>query len=197
MLRRIFTERGNTSRNALAVVEIALSQAAAATFTELLARLKAIRARDDPCQVLAQDRRTPPGLDVLDHQFGSPRMADERPLTRIVHGICQVSRQDHLEAELRHLPGAEGSVEYADVGVNTHQGDVGDALLLAEVVDLLPVVTDAVKAGDIDGRVLASPGIYASPLLQDRVIAAAFDVIDGEFLRLLGLAGATSQNRHG
>ena len=74
---------------------------------------------------------------------------------------------------------------------------VVDAFLLAEVIDLLPVVTDAVKAGDIDSRVLASPGICASPLLQDRVIAAAFDVIDGEFLRLLGLAGATSQNRHG
>src|SRR5687767_10751533 len=111
-------------------------------------------------------------------------MADERPLTRIVHGVGQVARQNDLETELRHLADSEGAVENTDIGVDAHQSDVGNAFLLAEVIDLLTVVADAVKTGDVDGGMLAGPRIRAGPFLQDRVIAAALGVINGKFARL-------------
>src|SRR5213593_1871291 len=105
-------------------------------------------------------------------------MADERPRARIVHGIGQVPHQHHLEAELRHLPDSESAVEDTDVGVNAHERNVGDAFLLAEVIDLLPVVANAVKTGDVDGWMLARPRIWACPFLHDRIIASALRVID-------------------
>ena len=78
-------------------------------------------------------------------------MADERPRAWIVHRIGQIPHQDHLEPELRHLSDTEGAVEDTDVGVDTHQSDVGDTFLLAEVLDLLTVIADAVKTDNIQG----------------------------------------------
>ena len=105
------------------------------------------------------DGRTPPRLDVFDHQFGSARVAHERPLAGIVHGIRQVADQRDLKPELCHLPDSEAAIQDADVRMHAHQRDVRDAFLFEEVVDLLSVVADAVKPDDIDRRVLARPGI--------------------------------------
>src|SRR5688572_15925880 len=110
-------------------------------------------------------------------------MADERPLARIVHGVGEVPRQDHLEAEPGHLPDSEGAVEDANVGVNAHQGEVSDAFLLKEVVDLLPVFADAVEAKDIDGGMLALPGIRSRPFLDVRIVAAAVSIVYREVAR--------------
>src|ERR1035437_10000674 len=144
-------------------------------------RERTICTWDHPRQVFAQDRGTPIGLDMLDDQFRAARMADERALARIVHCVGQIPRHYHVEAEPCHLAGSEGAVEDTDVGVDAHEGDIGNAFLLAEVVDFLPAVADAVITGDIDGRVLALPGIQTScsrrcrprPFYVYRVIAAA------------------------
>src|SRR5205814_3345025 len=109
-----------------------------------------IAAGNDTRQIVANDGRAPPGLDVLDDQLGAARVTDERARARIVHGIGQVARQHHLKSQPCHLPNAEGSVENADVRVHAHQDHVGDAFLPEEVVDLLSVFAYAIEADDID-----------------------------------------------
>src|SRR5215813_9313533 len=125
---------------------------------------------------------------MLDHQLSAARMTDERPRARIVHGIGQISHQDHLESEPCHLPNSEGPVKDTDVCVYAHQSDVSDAFLLAEVVDFLTVVANAVKSDNIQGRVFARPGIRASPVLNEWVIAATCRIINREVARLFGVA---------
>ena len=90
---------------------------------------------------------------MFDDEFGAARMTDEWSHSRVVHGVGQVSYQHHPESEPSHLPDSERAVEYTDVSVNAHQGHVGDAFLLKEIVDLLPVLADTVKPRDVDGRV--------------------------------------------
>src|SRR5882762_1574599 len=124
-------------------------------------------------------------------------MADERARAWVVHGIGQVPNHDHLETELCHLPDSEGAVEDTDVCVDAHQGDISDAFLLAEVVDFLTVVADAVKTDDIQGWVLASPWIRACPILENGIVAAARSIVNREVALLCRVARATSQNRRG
>src|SRR5712692_8558936 len=157
---------------------------------------RAICACDNPSQVVTHDGWTPPGLDVLDHQLSAARMADERPRARIVHGIGQIPHHDHLETELCHLPDSEGAVEDTDVCVDAHQSDVGDAFLLAEVVDFLTVVADTVKTDNIQGWVFARPRIRSCPILENRIIAAARSIVNREVALLRGVARATGQNRY-
>src|SRR5437773_1402583 len=123
-------------------------------------------------------------------------MADERPCAWIVHGIGQIPRQDHLEAEPCHLAGSEGAVKNTNVGVDTHQSDITDAFLLAEIVDFLTVFADAVKTDDIQGWVLARPRIRSCPILENRIIAAARSIVNRKIALLSGVARATSQNRY-
>src|SRR3977135_4474348 len=107
-------------------------------------------------------------------------MADERPLAWIINRFGQFSNQNHLKSKPRHLPDSETAVQNADVGVYAHQGNVGDAFLFAEVVDLLTVIADAVKYDDINHGVPACPRVRTYPFLHDRIIAAALTVVDGE-----------------
>jgi hypothetical protein len=93
------------------------------------------------------------------------------------------------------LPDSEGAVKNTDVCVDAHQSDVGDAFLLAEVVDFLTVVADAVKTDDIQGWVFARPWIRACQILDDRIIAAARSIVNREVALLCGVARATCQNR--
>src|SRR6266702_4295661 len=105
-------------------------------------------------------------------------MADERPRTRIVHGVGKVSGQHHLEAEPGHLPRPESAIQDADVGMDSHQDDLVNAFLFAEVVDLLAALADAVEAYNVDGRMLTGPRVRRPRLrLHDRVIASAGGVI--------------------
>src|SRR6266446_707823 len=134
---------------------------------------------------------------MLDHQLSAARMADERAGAWIVHGIGQIPHQDHLETELCHLPDSEGPVEDTDICVDAHQSDIHDAFLLAEVVDLLTVVADAVKTDYIKGWMLARPWIRACPILEDGIIAGAHSIINREVAFLCGVARATSQNLRG
>src|SRR5713101_10059478 len=132
---------------------------------------------------------------MLDHQLSAARMADEGPRAWIVHGIGQIPHQDRLETELCHLADSEGAVKDTDVCVDAHQSDVGDAFLLAEVVDFLTVVADTVKTDNIQGWVFARPWIRACPILEDRIIAAARSIVNREVALFCGVAWATSQNR--
>src|SRR5512132_3362169 len=96
---------------------------------------------------------------MFDDEFGTARVAHERPGAWIVHGIGEVADQDDVEPEPCHLANAEPPVEDADVGVYAHECDVGDTFLFEEVVDFLSAVAYAVKANNVDGWVLARPGI--------------------------------------
>src|SRR5205807_4868417 len=88
------------------------------------------------------------------------------------------------------------AVEDADVRVDAHQSDIGDAFLLAEIVDFLTIGADAVEPDDIDRGVLARPGPGRTfPCLHDRVIAGVHGIVDGEAPLLGGIARATIQNR--
>jgi len=129
--------------------QIILGEMSSLSLDGLSSTSSCIRAFDDSSEVVTHDGRTPPGLDVLDHQLGATRMADERSRAWIVHGIGQIRYQDHLEPEPRHLAGSEGAVEDTDVCVDAHQSDVRDALFLAEVVDFLTVVANAVETDNI------------------------------------------------
>ena len=73
--------------------------------------------------------------------------------------LVQIPRQHHLEAEPGHLPRPEPAIQDADIGMDSHQDDLVDAFLLAEVVDLLAALADTVEAYDVDGRMLAGPGV--------------------------------------
>ena len=110
-------------------------------------------------EVFAEDRRVPHGFDVLDDQLRAARVADEGASAGIVHGVGQVAGEDDFEAKAGHLPGAKAAVQDADVGVDAHQHDLVDALLLAEVVDRLPAFAHAVEADDVEGGNLAGPGV--------------------------------------
>src|SRR5947209_7914647 len=140
---------------------------------------RAICACDDPSQVVTHDGWTPPGLDVLDHQLSAARMADERPRAWVVHGIGQVPHQHHLETKLCHLAGSEAAVQDTNIGVDTHECHITDAFLLAEIVDFLTVVADAVKTDDIQGWVFTRPRIRSCLILENRIIAAARGIVDG------------------
>ena len=149
-------------------------------------RMSPARSPTTRSQILAEDRGAPHRLDVLDHQFRAAGMTDKRPGTRIVHGVGKIPRQHHLEAEPGHLPRPEPAIQDADVGVDSHQDDLVDAFLLAEVVDLLAAFADTVEAHDVDGRILASPGVRRPGLrLHDGVVASAGGVVDREIALLL------------
>jgi hypothetical protein len=77
------------------------------------------------------------------------------PRTRIVHGVGKVPCEDYLEAQPGHLPRPEPAIQNADIGVDSHQDDLVDAFLLAEIVDLLAAFADTVEAYNVDGRMLA------------------------------------------
>ena len=89
------------------------------------------------------------------------RVADEGRLTRVVHGVGQVTHEHHTATEPNHRADAERPTQDAHVGVDAHDDDVGDALRFAEVVDLLRVVADAVVANHVEAGML--PGRIAAP----------------------------------
>ena len=96
---------------------------------------------------------------MFDDELGSTRVAHERPRAGIVHGIGEIAGQDDVESEPCHLADAKPAVKDADVGMYSHERDVGDTFLFEEVVNLLSALAYAVEANDVDGRVLARPGI--------------------------------------
>src|SRR2546422_1191162 len=123
---------------------------------------------------------------MFDHQLRAAGVTDEWSRARIIHGVGEISRKRHIEAEPGHLPGSEPAIQDADIGMDSHQDDLIDAFLLTEVVDLLAALADTVKAYDVDGRMLAGPRVRRPGLLlYDRVIASAGGVIDGEIAFLL------------
>src|ERR1700730_7268469 len=100
----------------------------------------------DPRQVLAEDGRTPHCLDVLYDQICTACVTYEWPGSRIIHGVGKVTRQHHLETEARHLPRPETAIQDADIGMDSHQDNLVDALLPAEVVNLLAAFADTIEA---------------------------------------------------
>src|SRR6476620_1327922 len=80
--------------------------------------------------------------------------------------------------------------------MDSHQNDLVDAFLLAEIEDLLAALAHTVEAYDVYGRILAGPGIRRSSLrLHDRIIATTRGVIDGEIALLLGDTRAAGDDR--
>lgn len=133
---------------------------------------------------------------MLDDELSAAGVAYERARARIVHRIGEIADENDIEPEPRHLAKAKAAVENADIGMHAHEGDVVDTFLPEEVVDLLPALADAVEADDVDGRVLARPGIRGTfPFFHYWVIATAGGVIDGEVALLHGLARTAIKNR--
>src|SRR5450432_4512897 len=109
----------------------------------------------DTRQVLAEDGRTPHCLDLHYNELRTACVTYEWPGSRIIHGVSKIPRQHHLEAEPRHLPGPETAIQDADIGMDSHQDNLVEVFLLAEVVDLLAAFTDTIEAYDVDGWMLA------------------------------------------
>src|SRR5690348_17021672 len=89
-------------------------------------------------------------------------MTDEWGFSRVVHRVRHITRYNDIETQFLHLANAECPVENADIRVDAHQHDIRNAFLLAVVINLLPVVTNTVIFGDLDGRMLPFPGINSA-----------------------------------
>jgi len=108
---------------------------------------------------------------VLDHQLQSARVANEGLVARVVKSVGQIATKDDVVTEVLLLADSERPAEDTHVRVDSHQNNVVPTFLFEKVVDLLPVIADAVVADDLDRGVLMSVGWLVRP--GNRVIAAS------------------------
>ena len=99
-------------------------------------------------EVGPRDARAPEALDVLDHQFGAPKVRHIGGLAVVVHRVGHVAHQHHILALLDHLADGEGPAENAHINMHPHDDDVGDPALAHEI-EGLGRIGDGVPVADL------------------------------------------------
>ena len=108
-------------------------------------------------QVDAADGWAPVTFDVLDDQISATEMVNFWGHLGVVHGVSHVTHQDHVLADIDHLPDTEGSTEHAHIEMHADQDDVGDPSFCEQVVYFLTVVADGVSVIDANRFNLTGP----------------------------------------
>src|SRR5262249_7362202 len=120
-------------------------------------------------------------------KISAGEMVHKRFLPRIVHGVSQVTQEDHILTLFHHLADRERTAKYAHILMHAHDHDVGDASLPHKVVGFR-AVSDGITVPDFNGRDLMPP--WGTLRALRLVIAPTVGVVDGQG-RFLGWVEAT------
>ena len=145
-------------------------------------------------EIGSRDARAPEPLDVLDHQFGAPKVRHVGRFAVVVHRVGHVAHEHHILPLLNHLADGEGPPQNAHVDVHSHDDDVGDTALAHEVQGL-GRIGDGVAVADLEGRVLPGPRAIAGAFRA--AVAAAVGVVDGQGGLMVGHPGTPALQRDG
>eukprot|EP00467_Chlorarachnion_reptans_P006435 CAMPEP_0114534210 /NCGR_PEP_ID=MMETSP0109-20121206/27715_1 /TAXON_ID=29199 /ORGANISM="Chlorarachnion reptans, Strain CCCM449" /LENGTH=274 /DNA_ID=CAMNT_0001717601 /DNA_START=269 /DNA_END=1089 /DNA_ORIENTATION=+ len=121
---------------------------------------------------------------MLHDQPGPFEVRHTRPHFWIVHRVCEIPHDDHVESLAQQLPDPKRPSQHAHVQVHPDEYDILDALVGQYVVHELALVRDEIAPFDGDPRVLPRPRLAACAL-PTRTAAPAVAVIDRQ--RRLGL----------
>lgn len=130
---------------------------------------------------------------MLNDQVSSSEVTDERRHSRVVHRVGHVAHEKDIFPEADHLPDRERPTEHAHIGMDTHDDDILDAMLLKKIVNLFTAVADRVLGRNFQGCDLALPRTASWTLRM--VIAAAVGVIDGQRALLGQIQGSPGFKR--